>query len=57
MASKRPVADPEISKPGGRGPGAVDILGSGDCFDAPSHIIYGFVVRVENEIHIINIVC
>ena len=22
----------------GRGPGAVEFLGSGDCFDAPSHI-------------------
>ena len=24
----------------------------GDCFDAPSHIPYAFVVRVENKIHI-----
>ena len=42
---------------GGFGPGVVEFLGSGDCFDASSHIFYVFVVRVENEIHIVNIVC
>ena len=41
----------------GRSPGAVEFLGSGDYFDAPSHTFYVFVVRVENEIHIVNIVC
>ena len=30
---------------------------SEDCFDAPSHIPYAFVVRVYNKIHIINIAC
>ena len=30
---------------------------SGDCFDAPSHTPYAFVVRVENKIHIVNIAC
>ena len=28
-----------------------------DCFDAPSHIPYAFVMRVENKIHIVNIAC
>ena len=31
---------------------AVEFLGSGDCFVAPSHIPY-----VENKIHIANIIC
>ena len=50
------VPDPGISKPG-HGPGAVEFLGSGDCFDAPSHIPNVFVVRVVNKIHIVNIAC
>ena len=42
-------------KTGGRGPG-VEFLGSEVCFDAPFiHTLY-FVVRVENRIHIVNIV-
>ena len=44
-------------KTGGCGPGPIELLGSGDCFDAPSHILYVFVLSVENEIHIVNIVC
>ena len=51
------VADPGIFKTwGGLGPSAVEFLRSGDCFGAPSHILYVFVVSVENEIHIVNIV-
>ena len=53
------VADPGISKLGGEGglgPGVVEFLRSGDCFGAPSHILCVFVVSVENEIHIVNIV-
>ena len=41
----------------GRGPGAVEFLGPGDWFDAPSHISNVFVVRVANKIHIVNIAC
>ena len=33
------------------------ILGSGVCFDVPSHIPYVFVVSVVDNIHIVNIVC
>ena len=32
------------------------IFRSGLCFDAPSHILYVFVVRVVNKIHNVNIV-
>ena len=32
----------------GRGPGAVKFLRPEDYFDAPSHIPYAFVVKVEN---------
>ena len=39
-------------KTGGRG----RIPRSGVCFDAHSHILYAFVVRVVNHIHIVNIV-
>ena len=39
----------------GCGPGALEFLGSGYCFDTPSHILYLFVVRVENREHIVNI--
>ena len=42
---------------GGRGPGAVEFLRSGDCFDAPSHISYALLVKVENIINIENIAC
>ena len=44
-------------KTGGRCPGAVLFLRSGDCFDAPSHISYDFVVSVEDKVHIVNIAC
>ena len=43
------VADPGISEPGARSR-AVEFLGSGNCFDAPSNIPYVFVVKAENEI-------
>ena len=33
------------------------ILRPGDCFDAPSHIPYAFVLKVENKIHIVIIAC
>ena len=39
---------------GAHGPGAVEFIGSGDCFYAPSHIPYVFVVREE---HFVNITC
>ena len=41
----------------GCNPGEVEFLGSGDCFDAPSYILYLFVVNVENKIHMVNITC
>ena len=41
------VADPFKNR--GRGPSAVLFFRSDDCFDAPSHIPYAFVVRVENK--------
>ena len=40
----------------GGGPGAVEFLRSGVCFDATSHIPYVFVARVVNKIHNVNIV-
>ena len=40
---------------GRRGPDAAYFFRSGDCFDAPSHIPYDFVVREENKVHIVNI--
>ena len=45
-------------KTGGRGPGAVEFLGLGFVL-MPLHIypIYVFVVRIMNNIHIVNIVC
>ena len=39
----------------GRGPGAVEFLGSEVCFDAFIHTLC-FVVREENKVHIVNIV-
>ena len=50
------VADLGISK-SGCGHGAVEFLGSRDCFDVPSHTPYDIVARVENELHIVKIVC
>ena len=47
-----PVADPKW----GSGPGAVEFLESEVCFDAPFTHTLCFVVRVENKVHIINIV-
>ena len=50
-------ADPEISKGGGGvGSRRGRILGSGICFDAPSHIPYVFVARVVNKIYNVYIV-
>ena len=47
------MADQGISKLRGRGSrGGIEFLGSGKCFDAPQHIPWVFVVRVENKIHI-----
>ena len=40
------MTDPGFSK---------DFLGSGDCFNAPLHTPYTFVVSVENKIDIVNI--
>ena len=39
----------------GHGPGAVLFFMSEDCFDAPWHIPYAFVVRVGNKTNIVNI--
>lgn len=39
----------------GRGPGSVKFLGSGDCFNFLSHILYVIAVRVENKIPILNV--
>ena len=45
-----PLADREISNRGrGFRRGRI-FFGSGDCFDASSHILY-FLVKVENKIH------
>ena len=52
-----PLADPGISKRGGGCPGAVELSGSGDCFDVPLYILYVFVGRIENEIHIVKYMC
>ena len=41
------MADPGIVERG-RGHGAVELLGSRDCFDAPLYIPYVFLVKVEN---------
>ena len=35
----------------------VEFFGSGNCFDAPSHIPNVSVVRVGNNIHIVSIAC
>ena len=49
-------ADPGISKGGGGGgPGAIELLGSGDCCVDPLHIPYIFVARVKKYIYMINI--
>ena len=44
-------ADPEFQNQG------LEFLGSGNCFDAPSHIPNVSVVRVGNNIHIVSIAC
>ena len=46
------VAGPGILKRAGGG--LAEFLGSGDCIDAPSHVPYVFVVRVESKINIVN---
>lgn len=37
--------------------GAVEYLGSGDCFGVPSQISFGFILRVENIIHTVKMAC
>ena len=41
----------------GRGHGAVGFFESRDCFDVPSHMPSVLVVKVENEMHILNTAC
>ena len=41
----------------GRGPSAVEFLGSEDCSNAPFQISNVFVVSVGNKIHIVKIAC
>ena len=43
-------------KTAGRGPGAVETLGSEVCIDAPFTYTLCFVVRVDNKVLIVNIV-
>ena len=39
-------------------PGILEMGGGGwDCFNAPLHIPYAMVVRLENTINIVNIAC
>ena len=40
----------------GGGPGAVEFLGFEVCFDAPFTHTLCFVVKVKNQVHIVNIV-
>ena len=42
-------------KTGVRGPGAAELLGSGDCLNAPSHIPYVIAVRAKKKIHNVHI--
>ena len=35
----------------------IEFLGTGDCYDAPSHISSVFLVAIESKISIVNIVC
>ena len=42
---------------GGAVPAQCNFFRSGDCFDVPLHIHYAFAMRVENNIHIVNIAC
>ena len=51
--NSKTVADQWISKPGAWSRSGRIFLGSGDCFDALSHI----VARVVNKIHIVDIAC
>ena len=48
------MSDRGISKPGARGPGAVEFLRSAVWFCAPSHIPLFFLVIVKNKINIVN---
>ena len=50
------VANPGITKPVSRSQFG-RIIGSADCFYILSHIPYVFIVREENEIHIVNKHC
>lgn len=50
------VANPGITKPVSRSQFGRNI-GSADCFYILSHIPYVFIVREENEIHIVNKHC
>ena len=40
---------------GGAGPGAVELVGSGDCFNVSSHIPYVIAVSAKNKIHTVHI--
>ena len=51
------MADPGIKEPGGAVPARYIFFRSEDCFDAPVHIPYASVVRVETKIHIVIIAC
>ena len=42
------MADPGISKPWGVVWGVLEFLGFEDCFDAPSHIPYAFIINDSN---------
>ena len=46
-----PVTDPGTSEPGG----VIEFLGSGDCFDTPSHALW-FEVWEVSRMNILNIV-
>ena len=47
----------ELKNQGARSQRGIFFFRSEDCFDAPSHIPYALVVRVENKIHIVIIAC
>ena len=43
-------------KTGGRGPDAVEFLGSGVCFDVPFTHTLCLLVTMENKVHIVSTV-
>ena len=49
------VADPEIKEPGGAVPARYIFVGLEIVLIAISHISYAFVVRVDNNIHIVSL--